>query len=70
MAVMAVPVLNYSCENWTTNRSGKRKIESAGTKLARSVAGFDLLHFKRYRPTGVRNYLNMCIRNLNEEVEN
>jgi hypothetical protein len=31
--IMAVPVLTYARENWTINRSDKKKIESAEMKF-------------------------------------
>lgn len=43
---MAVPMLTYACENWTLNRSDKRKIETAEMKFLRSVAGYTLLDKK------------------------
>ena len=36
---MAVPVLMYGSENWSLSRSDKRKIEAAGMRFLRSMAG-------------------------------
>ena len=36
--VMAVPVLIYGSENWSLNRSDKRKIEAAEMKFLRPMA--------------------------------
>jgi hypothetical protein len=50
--IMAVPMLTYASENWTINRSDKKKIESAEMKFLRSVAGYTLLDKKtKYRHT-------------------
>lgn len=43
---MAVPMLTYACENWTLNRSDRRKIETAEMKFLRSVAGYTLFDKK------------------------
>ena len=40
--VMAVPVLMYASENWSLNRSDKRKIESAEMRFLRPMAGYTL----------------------------
>ena len=40
---MAVPVLMYVSENWSLNRSGKRKIEAAEMRFLRPTAGYTLL---------------------------
>ena len=45
--VMAVPVLMYGSENWSLNRSDKRKIEAAEMRLLRSLAGYTLWDKKR-----------------------
>ena len=37
--VMAVPVLIYCSENWSLNRSDKRKIEAAEIRFLRPIAG-------------------------------
>jgi hypothetical protein len=44
--IVAVPMLTYASENWTINRSDKKKIESAEMKFLRSVAGYTLLDQK------------------------
>jgi hypothetical protein len=49
---MAVSMMTYASENWTINRSDKKKIESAEMKFLRSVAGYTLLDQKsKYRHT-------------------
>ena len=40
--VMAVPVLMYGSENWSLNRSDKKKIEAAETRFLKPMAG---IHF-------------------------
>ena len=40
--VMAVPVLMYGGENWSLNRSDKRKIEAAEMRFLRPMAGCTL----------------------------
>jgi hypothetical protein len=45
--IMAVPMLKYEIENWTINRSDKKKIESAEIKFLRLVAGYTFLDQKR-----------------------
>ena len=40
--VMAVPVLMYGSENWSLNRSDKRKIEAAEMIFLRPMAGYTL----------------------------
>ena len=40
--VMAVPVLMYDSENWSLNRSDKRKIEAAEMRFLRSMTGCTL----------------------------
>lgn len=44
---MAVPMLTYGCENWTVNRSDRRKIEAAEMRFLRPLAGYTLLDHKR-----------------------
>jgi hypothetical protein len=63
--MMAVPMLTYASENWTINRLGKRKIESAEMKFLRSVVGYTLLDQKR--GTDSRSELNIFI--LTERIE-
>jgi hypothetical protein len=36
--IMAVPMLTYANENWTINRSDRKKVESVEMKFLRSVA--------------------------------
>ena len=45
--VMAVPLLMYGSENWSLNRSDKRKIEAAEMRFLRLMAGYTLLDKKR-----------------------
>jgi hypothetical protein len=54
---MAVPMLSYVSENWTINRSDKKKIESAEMKFLHSVAGYTLLDQKR--STDIRSELKI-----------
>ena len=42
--VMAVPVLMYGSENWSLNRTDKRKIEAAEMRFLRPIAGYTV-HF-------------------------
>jgi hypothetical protein len=62
---MAVPMLTYASENWTINRSDKKKIESAEMKFLRSVAGYTLLDQKR--STDIRSELKIF--NLTERIQ-
>ena len=45
--VMAVPVLMYGSENWSLNRSDKRKIEAAEMRFLRPLVGYPLWNKKR-----------------------
>jgi hypothetical protein len=62
---MAVLVLTYASENWTINRSAKKKIESAEMKFLRSVTGYTVLDQKR--STDTRSELKIF--NLTERIE-
>ena len=44
---MAVPVVMYGSENWSLNRSDKRKIEAAEMRFLRPTAGYTLLNKKK-----------------------
>ena len=44
--VMAVPVLMYGSENWSLNRSAKRKIEAAEMRFLIPMAGYTILDKK------------------------
>ena len=44
---MAVPVLMYGCENWSLNRSDKRKIEAAEIRFLRPKAGYTIWDNKK-----------------------
>ena len=37
--MMAVPILMYGSENWSVNRSDKRKIEAAEIRFLRPMTG-------------------------------
>ena len=43
---MGVPVLMYGSENWSLNRSDKRKIEAAEMRFLRPTVGYTLLDKK------------------------
>ena len=45
--VIAVPVLMYGSENWSLNRSDKRKIEAAEMRFLRPMAGYKLWDNKK-----------------------
>ena len=45
--VMTVPVLVYGSENWSINRSDKRKIEAAEMRFLIPMAGYTLWDKKR-----------------------
>ena len=45
--VMAVPVLMYGSENWSLNRSDKRKIEAAEMRFLSPTAGYTLFDKKK-----------------------
>lgn len=64
--IMAVPVLTYASENWTLNRSDRRKIETAEMKFLRSVAGVTILDKKRSED--IRKDLNIF--NLTNRIDN
>ena len=44
---MGVPVLMYGSENWSLNRSDKRKIEAAEMRFLRPMAGYALFDKKK-----------------------
>jgi hypothetical protein len=58
-------MLTYASKNQTTNRSDKKKIESAEMKFLRSVAGYTLLYQKR--STDICSGLKIF--NLTERIE-
>jgi hypothetical protein len=62
---MAVPMLTYARENWTINRSDKKKTESSEMKFLRTVAGYTLLDEKR--STDIRSELKLF--NSTERIE-
>jgi hypothetical protein len=45
--VVAVPVLMYGSENWSLNRSYKRKIGAGEMRFLRPMAGYTLLDKKK-----------------------
>jgi hypothetical protein len=63
---MAVPMITYASENWTINRSDKKKIESAEMKFLCSVDGYTLLDQKR--STDIRSELKIL--NFTNRIEN
>ena len=54
---MAVPVLKYGSENWSLNRSDKRKIEAAEMRFVRPMAGYTLRDKKKRRNNDIREQL-------------
>jgi hypothetical protein len=58
-------MLTYASENWTINRSDKKKIKSAEMKFLRSVAGYTLLD--QNRSTDIHSELKIF--NLTEIIE-
>jgi hypothetical protein len=44
---MEVPVLMYGSENWSLNRSDKRRIEAAEMRCLRAMAGYTLCDKKK-----------------------
>jgi hypothetical protein len=55
-------MLTYASENWTINRSDKKKIESAEIKFLRSGAGYTLLDQKRSTDIGSLKIFNLTER--------
>ena len=64
---MAVPVLMYGSENWSLNRSDKRKIEAAEMIFLRPMAGYTLLNKKI--STCIREQLGIFTINMNDKLE-
>jgi hypothetical protein len=62
---MTVPMLTYASENWTINRSDKKKMESAEMKFLHSVAGYMLPDQKQ--STDIHSELKIF--NLTERIE-
>ena len=60
---MAVPVLMYGSENWSLNRSDKRKIEAAEMRFLRPMAGYTLWYKKS---SDVREQLGIF--NINDKL--
>ena len=59
---MVVPVLMYGSENWSLNRSDKRRIEAAEMRFLRPTAGYTLLD--KTRSSDIREQL--AIFNIND----
>ena len=62
--VMAVPVLMYGSENWSLNRSDKRKIEAAEMRFLRPKTGYTLSNKKRN--SDIREQLGIF--NINDKL--
>jgi hypothetical protein len=60
-------MLNYSCENYTTNRSDKKNTKSPELKLVRSVVRISLLYILGEN-TEIRIQIDIYI--LIDEIEN
>ena len=60
---MTVPVLMYGSENWSLNRSDKRKIEAAEIRFLRPMAGYTLWDKKS---TYIREQLSIF--NINDKL--
>jgi hypothetical protein len=58
-------VLTYASENWTINRSDKRKIESDDIRFLHPVAGYTVLD--QERSTNLRSEFKIF--NLTERIE-
>ena len=61
--VMAVPVLMYGSDNWSLNRSDKRKIEAAEMRFLRPMAGYT--HWDK-RSSDIREQLGIF--NINDKL--
>ena len=61
---MAVPVLMYVSENWSLNRSDKRKIEALKMRFLRPIAGYTL--WSKKRSSDIREQLS--VRNINDKL--
>ena len=62
--VMAVPVLMYGSENWSLNRSDKRKIEAAEMRFLRPMTGYTL--WDKKRSSDIREQLGTF--NINDKL--
>ena len=62
--VMTVPVLMYGIENWSLNRSDKRKIDAAEMRFLRPMAGYTLLD--KERSSDIREQLRIF--NINDKL--
>ena len=63
---MPVPVLMYASENWSLNRSDKRKIEAAEMRFLRPMVGYTLWDKKKKISSDIREQL--IIFNINEKL--
>ena len=61
---MAVPVLINSSENWSLNRSDKRKIEAAEMIFLKPMAGYTL--WDKKRSSDIREQLDIF--NINDKL--
>ena len=61
---MAVPVLMYGSENWSLNRSDKRKIEAAQMRFLRPMAGYT--YWDKKRSSNMREQLGIF--NINDKL--
>ena len=62
--VMAVPVLMYGRENWSLNRSDKRKIEAAVMRFLRPMVEYTL--WVKKRSSDIREQLGIF--NINDKL--
>ena len=62
--VIAIPVLMYGSENWSLNRSDKRKIEAAEMRYLIPTAGYKFLDKKRN--SDIRGQLGIF--NINDKL--
>jgi hypothetical protein len=60
--LMAIAVLTYGSENWSLNRSDKRKIEAGEMRFLRPMAGYTL--WDKNRSTDIRDQLGIF--NIND----
>ena len=60
---MAVSVLMYGSEDWSLNRSDKRKIEGAEMRFLRPMAGYTL--WDKKRSSNIREQLIFLILMIN-----
>ena len=63
---MAVPILMYDSENWSLNRSDKRKIWAAEMRFLRPMAGYSLWDKKKKISCDIREHLGNF--NINDKL--